>query len=332
MKILVVRFSSIGDIVLTSSVVRCLKNQVQNSHIHFLTKEQFTPLYDANPNVDKIYGLSENWELLLTQLKSENYDCIIDLHNNLRTKRLKLALGKPSYSFPKRNIKKFLLTKFKWNLLSENEHVVHRYFKPAEKIEVKNDDLPNDFIIAEKNEMDLTTTSLVSKNYLAFAIGAQFATKKLPVEKLLAICDSVQFPIVLLGDKKDALVADELISKSSNKALISYCGKLNIQQSASLLKQAKVVLTHDTGLMHIAACFSAPIVTIWGNTTPIFGMSAYTPTRKNQAESIEVADLSCRPCSKIGYATCPKNHFNCMKLQDVEKISKIISDKMTGID
>ena len=332
MKILVVRFSSIGDIVLTSSVVRCLKNQVQNSHIHFLTKEQFTPLYDANPNVDKIYGLSENWELLLTQLKSENYDCIIDLHNNLRTKRLKLALGKPSYSFPKRNIKKYLLTKFKWNLLSENEHVVHRYFKPAEKIGVKNDDLPNDLFIAEKNEMDLTTTGLGSKNYLAFAIGAQFATKKLPVEKLLAICDSVQFPIVFLGDKKDALVADELISKSTNKTLVSYCGKLNIQQSASILKQAKAVLTHDTGLMHIAACFTAPIVTIWGNTTPIFGMSAYTPTRKNQAENIEVDDVSCRPCSKIGYAACPKNHFNCMKLQDVEKISRIISDKITGID
>ncbi|MFM7668541.1 MAG: glycosyltransferase family 9 protein [Bacteroidota bacterium] len=332
MKILVVRFSSIGDIVLTSSVVRCLKNQVQNAQIHMLTKEQFTPLYDANPNVDKTFGLSDNWELLLSELKAENYDCIIDLHNNLRTKRLKLALGKPSYSFPKRNIKKYLLTKFKWNLLSEKEHVVHRYFKPAEKIGVKNDQLPNDFFIAEKNEIELTNTSLVSKKYLALAIGTQFATKKLPVEKLLAICNRIQFPIVLLGDKKDALVADELISKSVNKALVSFCGELNIQQSASVLKQAKVVLTHDTGLMHIAACFSAPIVTIWGNTTPILGMSAYTPTQLNQAVNVEVEDLSCRPCSKIGYATCPKNHFNCMNLQDVEKISKMISEKMTGLD
>lgn len=332
MKILVVRFSSIGDIVLTSSVVRCLKNQVQNAQIHVLTKEQFTPLYDANPNVDKMFGLSDNWELLLSELKSENYDCIIDLHNNLRTKRLKLALGKPCYSFPKKNIKKYLLTRFKWNLLSEKEHVVHRYFKPVEKIGVKNDQLPNDFFIADKNEIELTNTSLVSKKYLAFAIGAQFATKKLPFDKLLLICDKLQFPIVLLGDKKDALVADELILKSTNKALYSFCGKFNIQQSASILKQAKVVLSHDTGLMHIAACFSAPIVTIWGNTTPIFGMSAYTPTQLNQSVNVEVKDISCRPCSKIGYTSCPKNHFNCMNLQDVEKINNIIAVKMSEVD
>jgi len=332
MKILVIRFSSIGDIVLTSSVVRCIKTQLPIAQIHFLTKETFKILYDANPYVDRILGLNKNWDLLMSELIAENYDCIIDLHNNLRTKRLKISLGKPSYSYPKRNIKKYLLTRFKWNLLSEKEHVLHRYFKPVEKIGVKNDQLPNDFFIAEKNEIELTNTSLVSKKYLAFAIGAQFATKKLPVEKLLAICNRVQFPIVLLGDKKDALVADELISKSTNKELVSFCGELNIQQSASVLKQAKVVLTHDTGLMHIAACFSVPIVTIWGNTTPIFGMSAYTPTQLNQAVNIEVEDLSCRPCSKIGYATCPKNHFNCMNLQDIEKISKMISEKMTGLD
>ena len=332
MNILVVRFSSIGDIVLTSSVVRCIKNQVQNAQIHYLTKDQFKPLFEANPNVDKIIGFSDTWDSLIAELKAENYDCIIDLHNNLRTKRLKLALGKPSYSFPKRNVRKYLLTKFKWNTLFENEHVVNRYFKPAEKIGVKNDNLPNEFFIAEKNVIDLKNTTLKSQNYLAFAIGAQFATKKLPFDKSLSICDQVQFPIVLLGDKKDALVADELISKSSNKALFSFCGKLNIQQSASILKQSKVVLTHDTGLMHIAACFTVPIVTIWGNTTPIFGMSAYTPNQMNQAVNFEVEELSCRPCSKIGYANCPKAHFNCMNLQDIEKISKIISAKMEELD
>lgn len=331
MKILVVRFSSIGDIVLTSSVVRCIKNQLKNAKIHFLTKEQFTTLYDSNPNVDKIHALSDNWDLLVNELKTENFDCVIDLHNNLRTKRLKLALGKTSYSFPKRNIKKYLFTKFKWNLLSENEHVVDRYFNPVEKIGVKNDEQPNDFFIAKENKVDLSTTNLASKNYLAFAIGAQFATKKLPFEKLLSICDSVRFPIVFLGDKKDALVAEKLISNSSNHTLVSFCGKLNIQQSASILNQAKLVLTHDTGLMHIAACFSVPIVSFWGNTTPVFGMSAYTPTRINQTVNIEVEDLGCRPCSKIGFASCPKSHFNCMNLHDVVKISKLITEKMNEL-
>lgn len=328
MKILVVRFSSIGDIVLTSSVVRCLKKQLPNSKIHFLTKNQFTTLYESNPNADKIFGLADNWDSLIAELKAENYDCIIDLHNNLRTKRLKTTIGKPSYSFPKRNIKKYLLTQFKWNLLAENEHVVDRYFKPAEKLGVKNDHLPNDFFINEKNEIDLSATNLTPKNYLAIAIGAQFATKKLPFDKLLTICDEVPFPIVLLGDKKDAVIADELILKSSNKMLVSCCGKLNLQQSASILKQAKVVLAHDTGLMHIAACFTAPIITVWGNTTPVLGMSAYTPTRKDQAINFEVQELSCRPCSKIGYAKCPKTHFNCMNQQNFEKIIEVLLEKM----
>jgi len=328
MKILVVRFSSIGDIVLTSSVVRCIKQQLQNTQIHFLTKDHFKTLYEANPYVDKIFGLSDNWDSLLKELKTENYDYVIDLHNNLRTKRLKTSLNKPSYSFPKRNIKKYLFTKFKWNLLSENEHVVNRYFKAVEKIGVRNDHLPNDFFIAPKNQLDLSNEVIVSGKYLAIAVGAQFTTKKLPAEKLLAICNNLSFPIALLGDKKDAIQADEIISKSSNDKIVSYCGRLNIQQSASILKQAKAVLTHDTGLMHIAACFNVPIVAVWGNTTPIFGMSAYTPTRNEQAVNFEVTELSCRPCSKIGYSTCPKKHFKCMELQDVEKIVEAISVRM----
>jgi ADP-heptose:LPS heptosyltransferase len=328
MKILVVRFSSIGDIVLTSSVVRCLKTQLQNAQLHFLTKDQFRTLYDANPYVDKIHGLADNWDSLMEELKAENYDYVIDLHNNLRTKRLKITLNKPSFSFPKRNIKKYLLTQFKWNLLSENEHVVDRYFKAVEKLGVRNDNLPNDFFIAAKNDMDLSPSVVVPKTYLAIAVGAQFATKKLPLEKLISICNGALFPIVLLGDKKDAVTANEIISKSTNQEIVSYCGTLNIQQSASLLKQAKAILTHDTGLMHIAACFNVPIVAVWGNTTPLFGMSAYTPTQKEQAINVEVSEISCRPCSKIGFNTCPKKHFNCMEMQNTEKIIEAISVRM----
>lgn len=330
MKILVVRFSSIGDIVLTSSVARCIKKQLKNSEVHYLTKEIFKDLVKNSKYIDKVFGLANNWETLVAQLKKENYDYVIDLHNNLRTKRLQIALNKQFLSYPKRNIEKYLLTNLKWNIIPQKEHVVDRYFNAVKKLGVENDNLPNDFFINNENEIDVSKYYLTPKKYLAIAIGAQYLTKRLPIQKIISITENISLPIVLLGNNKEALDAEKIIQKSSNKNIISVCGELNILQSASIVKQAKVLLTHDTGLMHIASCFDTYIVAIWGNTVPAFGMCAYTPTRLNQSSNIEVNELSCRPCSKIGYLKCPKNHFKCMELQDTDKISEQILIKLNS--
>jgi ADP-heptose:LPS heptosyltransferase len=315
-KVLVVRFSSIGDIVLTESVVRCIKEQIPTVEIHYLTKESFLDLVKYNPNVSKVHVLMGDWTSLIKSLLQEKFDYIIDLHNNLRTRRLKWALQTKSFSFPKRNIEKYIYTRFKRNVLPKNEHVVDRYFSAVSHLAVRNDYQPNRFYINTKNEIDLKSIGLIKKEYLAVAIGAQFNTKKLPVEKIMSVLKNCTKPIVLLGNQQDELEAQQLIKSLGIKEIQSFCGKLNLLQSASLIKQSAVLLTHDTGLMHIAACFETPIVSVWGNTTPALGMSAYTPTRKNQAVQIEVNNLGCRPCSKIGYQVCPKGHFSCMNLQD----------------
>ncbi len=328
MKILVVRFSSIGDIVLTSSVVRCLKQQIPNSMIHYFTKSTFTDLVCHNPNIEKVFGLSENWEEIIEQLKTEKYDYVVDLHHNLRTKRLKLALKVSAFSFPKRNIKKFLFTHFKWNLLSREEHVVDRYFETVKKLGVSNDLLPNELFIDLTNQIELSNFSIDTNKYLAVSVGAQFSTKKMPIELISTILDGIDFPIVLLGDKNDQKEAEKIITICKNKEIISLCGKLNLLQSAFVISKAKVALCHDTGLMHIAACFDVPILTVWGNTTPDFGMYAYTPTNKNQAKNFEVENLSCRPCSKIGFQNCPKEHFKCMKQQNHYAIIKEIEKQI----
>ena len=320
MKILVVRFSSIGDIVLTFPVIRCLKEQVPHSEIHFLTKKSFESLTLASTFIDKKHFLTNDLNETIAALKKEKFDIIIDLHNNLRTHLLSLKLGVKTHRFPKLNFQKWLLTQFKINRLPE-KHVVDRYFEAVAILGVKNDGKNNQFYIPSTETVDCTATyDLAPKSYLAVAIGAQFATKRIPESKLLEILSQVNLPIVLLGGKEDFAQAESICQKLSNSSIHNACGKHSLLASASLVSQAKVLLTNDTGLMHIASCFAVPIITVWGNTVPALGMYAYKPEKEVKISQFEVPNLSCRPCSKIGFQACPKKHFDCMMKQDAEKI------------
>lgn len=320
MKILVIRFSSIGDIVLTFPVVRCIKEQVTDSEVHYLTKPNFETLLTACKFIDKKHFLGNDLNQTIAPLKKEKFDVIIDLHNNLRTHILSFKLGVKTHRFPKLNFQKWLLTQFKINRLPE-KHVVDRYFEAVATLGVKTDSKNNQFYIPSIETIDCSTTyDLAPKSYLAVAIGAQFATKRIPESKLLEILSQVNLPIVLLGGKEDFAQAERIFQKLSNQSIHNACGKHSLLASASLVNQAKVLLTNDTGLMHITACFSVPIVSVWGNTVPELGMYAYKPEKEVKVSQFEVANLSCRPCSKIGFQTCPKKHFDCMLKQDAGKI------------
>ena len=298
--------------MLTSPVVRCLKQQLNSSEIHFLTKKSFASIVENNPNVDKVFGFEKNVDEALAELKKENYECVIDLHNNLRSMQVKRALGKPSKSFNKLNIEKWLLVNLKINRLA-NKHIVDRYFETVAHLSIKNDLKGLDFFIDAKNEVDISSLALELHNdFVAFVIGAKHNTKKLPVEKIISICKKLNRPVILIGGKEDFENGKEIEAGVKNQELRIYnaCGKYNLQQSASLIKQAEKVITHDTGMMHIAAAFKKNIISVWGNTVPEFGMYPYLPGRENKI--VEVKNLSCRPCSKIGFEKCPKGHFKCM--------------------
>lgn len=321
MKILVVRFSSIGDIVLTFPVIRCLKEQLPQAEIHFLTKKAFESLTIASNFIDKKHFLEADLNQTIATLQNEKFDLIIDLHNNLRTRILSFKLGVKTHRFPKLNFEKWLLTSFKINRLPE-KHVVDRYFEAVATLGVKNDGKNNQFYIPSTEIVDCTTSyNLAPKSYLAVAIGAQFATKRIPESKLLEILSQVHLPIILLGGKEDFSQAESICQKLSNQSISNACGKHSLLASASLVSQSKVLLTNDTGLMHIASCFAIPIITVWGNTVPALGMYAYKPEKEVKITQFEVPNLSCRPCSKIGFHSCPKKHFDCMLKQDASKIA-----------
>lgn len=319
MKILVLRFSSIGDIVLTTPVLRCLKKQL-GAELHFLTKNAYTGILSSNPNVDRVWGFDKNPGDLFPALKAERFDWVIDLHHNLRSLRVKLALGRPARSFDKLNLEKWLLVNLHVDRLPR-VHIVHRYMDTVRLLGVEYDGQGLDFFIPADQEVDVSALvpGVLPGQYVAFVLGATHATKRLPLEKTIEICRLIRQPVLLLGGKMEAETGD-LVAEKAGRQVHNLCGQLNLHQSASIIRQSARVLTHDTGLMHIAAAFRKEIVSVWGNTVPEFGMYPFYPEGVEGNTSVEVTGLPCRPCSKIGYARCPKGHFKCMKEIDNEEV------------
>ncbi len=316
-KFLILRFSSIGDIVLTTPVIRCLKQQYPEAEVHYVTKKSYKTILENNPYLDKVFTLEKSLNNLVKQLKSEDYDHVIDLHNNLRTRIIKFRLGVKSFSFDKLNFQKWILVKFKKDLMPK-VHIVDRYMKTVESLGLKNDNRGLDYFIPEKDEVPLNwLPENFSNGYAVYAIGGQHETKKLPLHKMVELCQTIHLPLVLVGGKEDFEMGEKLLSeikastpnieyRTSN--IFNACGKMNLNQSASIIQKAAIVYTHDTGMMHVAAALKKKVISIWGNTVPAFGMYPY----QTEYEVIENKKLNCRPCSKIGYGKCPLGHFKCM--------------------
>ena len=320
MKILLLRFSSIGDIVLTSPIIRCLKDQIPDAEIHYFTKKPFREILEINPNIDKVWIWEKDPSSVFRELKKENFDVIVDLHHNLRSARVKFNLRVKSNSFNKLNLQKYLLVNLKINLLPEI-HIVDRYFEAIKSLGVRNDNKGLDFFIPEQDEISLSSLpATYHAGYVVVATGALKNTKRLPTEKLLELLNKIKHPVILLGGPAEKEEGEYLATSLGNN-VINYCGKLTLAQSASFIKNAKVVITHDTGLMHIAAAFHKPVISVWGNTVPEFGMYPYIPGEPEKSIIAEVNGLSCRPCSKIGYHQCPLGHFRCMNEQDLSAIA-----------
>ncbi|WP_377242319.1 glycosyltransferase family 9 protein [Persicitalea jodogahamensis] len=307
-KFLILRFSSIGDIVLTTPVVRCLKQQYPDAEVHYFTKIQYRSLLEENPYIDKAWYLDGNLGELLPRLRGEQFDYIIDLHTNLRTLRIKLSLGVRSFSFPKLNTQKWLLTNLKFNVMPL-VHIVDRYMATVTPLSVSNDDQGLDYFIPYRDEVERDWLPATHRaGFVAYAIGGQHATKRLPLARMIELCQKINYPTILLGGKEDFETGEAIRQTLGDTLIFNACGKCNLNQSASLVRQSEFVFTHDTGLMHVAAAFKKKVYSIWGNTTPLFGMYPY----QTPHVILENNSLSCRPCSKIGYAKCPKGHFKCM--------------------
>jgi ADP-heptose:LPS heptosyltransferase len=333
MKFLIIRFSSIGDIVLTTPAIRCVKKQVENAEVHFLTKKSFKAVTESNPYIDKFFYYDDNLDELIKEFKKEKYDYIIDLHKNIRSYRIRFALRCKTLSYKKESVQKFLLTKLGINTMSRR-HIVLRNLDAVRSLGVKDDGFGLNYFIAQKDTVrveDLPASH--SMGYVAIIIGASYYTKKLPVYKLREICSKLNYPIVLVGGKEDV---DEgnAVAEIDNVKIYNACGKFNLNESGDIVRKSKFVISHDTGLQYIASAFNKPTLAIWGGTSPkldvepFYGSKFLATQEKIPYKNILVPKLPCQPCSNFGTKKCPLGHFKCMHLQDVDLIVKEAEERL----
>lgn len=307
-KILIIRSSSIGDLVLASPVVRCLKQQLPGAVVHFCTKQVYQSIVEHNPHIDKGHYVGGNLYALIRQLRAERYDYIVDLQNGFVANLIKTMLGTRTYSVDKPGLRTWLYVRWKINTLTP-QHVVDRYLETVQPLGIENDEQGLDYFIPYKDQVEadwLPTTH--RHDYVAFAIGGRHLTKRLPVSRMIELCRKINHPVVLLGDKEDRAAGEAIALELGNQLIYNACGLFNLNQSASLLQQARVVFSHDTGLMHIAAALKKKVYSIWGSSTPQLGTYPY----KTPYVVLEKTGLACRPCTQTGFGNCPLKHFRCM--------------------
>jgi ADP-heptose:LPS heptosyltransferase len=329
-KILVLRFSSIGDIVLTTPVLRGLAQQVKGAEVHVATKDAYADLLRYDPHVARVHSLGDDLGELIERLKAERFDQVVDLHHNLRTARVKRALGVPAHSFPKHNIAKWLLVNLRMDRMPRSSdggplHIVDRYLSTVHHLGVRNDGKGLELHIPQERQVPLGSLPTPhQRGFVVLAIGAAHATKRLPPHRWIELAGLVQGPVVLVGGREDQEVARDITTAIGGRAFDA-TGRYDLLGSASLIAQARSVVAHDSGAMHIACAFQRPVMSIWGNTVPLFGMGPYQPGHPERARVSEVAGLPCRPCSKIGSDQCPKGHFQCMEKQDLRAIAAYVN-------
>lgn len=326
MKFLVIRFSSIGDIVLASPVLRCLKKQIMTSEVHFLTKHAFRMVTAANPYVDKFFYYDNDIDKVIDALKKEEYDYVIDLHNNFRSNKVKRKLGVKSYTIDKLNLEKFLLTKLRINIMPRR-HITHRSLDTLADFGIHDDGGGLDYFIPENEQVkEADIPAAHHAGYIAIVIGASYRTKKLPVEKLQQLCARINHPIILIGGKEDVLEGEQVASIDPIK-IYNACGKFSLNESADLVRRSRLVISHDTGLQYIASAFNKTVLALWGSTSPKLDVEPYygKPFLVSQSEApyeniLRMPALNCQPCSKYGNKKCPLGHFKCMRQMDIEYI------------
>ncbi len=321
-KILIIRFSSIGDIIITTPVIRCVALQT-SAEIHFLVKPNFASILEHNTYIQKIHRYKDI-QTTRKMINEEKFDLIIDLQKNLKSLLATFLHTSPVVTFNKLNIKKWLYVKFKINFLPPI-HLVDRYFDALRPYHITNDGKGLDFFF-HPNKPSYNLPLDLNERYNVLVMGANYFTKRIPISKCKEIIASSPYPVILLGGSDVRLDAEELW-QYFQESTINMVGKITLEESALIIKNAITVFTGDTGLMHIAAALQKNIVVLWGNTTPALGMYPYFGNHGNGSYiAVENLKLSCRPCSKLGYSSCPKSHFKCMhdldlnflKMRDVQ--------------
>lgn len=305
-RILVVRLSSLGDILLTTPLIRALKENNPSCEIDFLLKEEYEPLLKYNPNVSQIYKypyIPRVRTHFMKIFRKKRYGLIIDLQSNMRSLEIRNRLNRKSVKFNKRSLAKFLLVNFKLNFLKNAPQIPARYASTLKKI--KLDEKGLDLFIPDYISSRLEKDS----KYIGLAPGSKHLTKMWPSDYYAELGKKIMdagYKVALLGGQSDTNLCDSIASRIPGS--LNLAGEDDILQVAADMKSCSAVVCNDSGLMHTACAAGVPVLAIFGSTVREFGFTPY----KNKNLILENNSLTCRPCSHIGRSSCPKGHFKCM--------------------
>ena len=315
--ILVVRFSAIGDILLTTPLLRAIRMRYPGARIAVLTKEQFAPLLSDNPYVNEVLGIGPGEGILAVaeRIRGVRYSHILDLHGSLRSQALRRLAPGPWRSYRKRRLERMILITMKRDLYGDELSVAERYFEAARDLEVEPDGGPPDFFLSEEADRRagerLEALGLGRERpIVAIAPGAAHATKRWPVEhwvKLIGRITPTGADVAILGGPGDAGPAAE-IARSAGAGAGSVAGALSLQETGAVIRRSEALISGDTGVMHMATGVGTPVIALFGPTVRQFGFFPY----RSPAGVVEL-DLPCRPCSAHGSRSCPLGHHNCLR-------------------
>lgn len=316
-KVLVIRFNSIGDIVLTTPVIELLSKKFD---VYYLTKASYKSLLVCNPNVKGLFLFENDLNKTISDLLIYKFDYVVDLHNNFRSFSVRRKIKAKSFTFKKPRIKYWLRTTLGIKL-RQQPHIVERFTDVIKPIIAEKTLPPTRFYFDQNMKFEFS----LPENYTCIAVGTAFYTKTIPTYKWVEILNSIDGNIVLLGGSEDVKNSQEIASQLKRN-VVNLTGTLTLSESAYVIDKSKVLITGDTGLKHIAAALNKRVVAIYGSTHPILGYTPYYGPNKNLSQIIKPDDLACSPCTKQGRKSCPKGHFKCMNDIPVEKIIKLISN------
>lgn len=321
MKILIICFDDLGKVILCSPLVRCIKQQIADAELHFLTSRNWACIPESNHHITKTYMLDESELLMMHELEVEEYDWVVDLQNNHLSNKVTNHLKKKHFTIPVPAFKQWLYTTLHINLLA-NSHFVQNSFKAVTKLHVVDDGKGLDYFIPTKDELKQSDIPAAhSYGFIGVIIHAEQNTQQLPLHRLQELCRLIDYPIILLGSSQEKQLGDA-IAMVDEIRIYNSCGKFNIHETAALISRAKLIISHDSGYMQMAAAFNKSVISIWGSSSPLINSTPYFGNKQKTHHAFEVKGLGCHPCHKQGYQTCPRQHFKCMEQQDVPTIAQ----------
>ena len=315
--VLVVRFSAIGDILLTTPLLRAIRTRHPGARISVLTKQSYVPLLSHNPHVSEVLAVApeDGLPAIAERIRAVRYSHLLDLHGSLRSRALRRLAPGDWKSYDKRGLERGLLILTKWDRYRADVPVAERYFEAAKELEVEPDGGPPDFFISEEADCRagerLVALDLGGERpIVAIAPGAAHATKRWPIEHWVELIGRITLTgadVAILGGPDDTH-ATGIIVDAAGPNVASLAGQLGLQETGAVIRRSEVLISGDTGVMHMATGVGTPVVALFGPTARQFGFFPY----RSPSRVVELA-LPCRPCSAHGSRRCPLGHHHCLR-------------------